>query len=87
MAVSEAFVARIVKLLVISPSIVLLVTTIWYLPLVLVRAVLIPVSILIQRMAGTGTAIAEQESMAGSGAITVVSWAGFTVITGEATQR
>ena len=87
-AVSEALVTKIVKLLVISPSAVLLVTTIWYLLVVLVRAVFVSLSILIHRKVGSGTPIAEHDNMAGSEAITVVVfWEGCTEMIGGATQR
>ena len=87
-AVSEALVTKIVKLLVVSPSAVLLVTTIWYLLVVLVRTVLVPLSILLHCKMGIGTPVDEHENMAGSGAITVVVfWAGSIETTGELTQR
>ena len=87
-AVSEALVTKIVKLLVVSPSTVLLVTTIWYLLVVLVRIVLVPLSILLHCMMGIGIPVDEHESVAGSGATTmVVFWAGSMETTGESTQR
>ena len=88
MVVSDASVTKIVKLLVISPSVVPLATTIWYLLVVLVRTVLIPRTILLHWKVGMGTPVDEHEIMTGFGAVTLVAfWEASTETTGEITQR